>query len=68
MNEHARRYALPHFRPVLRTNRRHVPGGKLKNRDCLVCGMVLPKSDEKTVQFFHGDCRPFRVALRKETK
>lgn len=66
MNEHARRYALPHFRPVRRPKRRLITGGFAKNMDCLVCGMRLPESHKDTIQYFHGDCRRFRVAMRKE--
>ena len=65
MNEHALRYALPHFRPVSHPKRRAVLGDHFKNKECLVCGLPLAASHKDTIHFFHGACRKDRVALRR---
>lgn len=66
MNDNARRYAQPHFRPVQRKERLLVKNPDLT--DCLVCGMPLPDMPKNTIQYFHGDCRAARVELRNQRR
>jgi hypothetical protein len=60
--ERARHRDQPHFRTVILPDRPLIGNGP---DDCLVCDMPLPDRDPKTIQYFHGECRKHRIAIRK---
>jgi len=65
MNEHARRYAKPHFRKVELRGRYLMKNPIDGEPTCRVCEEPLPEVDPKTFQFFHGACRKHRVEMRR---
>ena len=65
MNEHARRYAKPHFRKVERRERTLIKAPVVGEARCLVCALPLPPTAHTTFQFFHGECRKYRILMRR---